>query len=151
MCIRDRGAADDSREGAWAADWPGPRMRIGIHSGPVYFARPPGAAAPQGARPAAVGDAVAVARRLEKAAPAGSVLTSEVVREMAATPFVYASLPDTASLPSGVDNAWLVAGETDLPVQGTARVSLQCYQGPKSGERWARFTDFCIQRLRTAP
>lgn len=108
---RVRRAADDSREGTWAADWPGPRMRIGVHSGPVYFARPPGTAAPQGARPAAVGDAVAVARRLEKAAPAGSVLTSEVVREMAATPFVYASLPDTASLPSGVDNAWLVAGE----------------------------------------
>ena len=23
-----------------ADDWPGPEMRIGIHSGPVYFARP---------------------------------------------------------------------------------------------------------------
>jgi regulation of enolase protein 1 (concanavalin A-like superfamily) len=47
--------------------------------------------------------------------------------------------------------AWLVAGETDLPVQGAPKVSLQCYQGPKSGERWARFTDFYVKRLEPTP
>ena len=34
---RVRGAADDSREGAWAADWPGPRMRIGIHLSLIHI------------------------------------------------------------------------------------------------------------------
>ncbi len=104
---RVRRAAEES----WAGDWPGPRMRIGVHSGPVYFARPPGAAAAQGGRPAAVGDTIAVARLLEKDAPAGSVLTSETVREMAANPFVFTPLPDAAILPAGLGNAVLLVGE----------------------------------------
>lgn len=102
-------AADDSRESAWAGEWPGPRMRIGVHSGPVYFARSPGAAAAPAGRPAAVGDTIAVARRLEKAAPAGAVLTSETVRQLAAGRFVYAPLP--------ADHTVLVVGER-LPQMG---------------------------------
>ena len=46
---------------------------------------------------------------------------------------------------------WAVAGETDLPVKGSPKVSLQCYQGPKSAERWARFTDFRVQWLGQSP
>lgn len=42
---------------------------------------------------------------------------------------------------------WREAGECDLPVRGPAKVSLQCYQGPAQTERWARITDFRIQRL----
>jgi regulation of enolase protein 1 (concanavalin A-like superfamily) len=45
---------------------------------------------------------------------------------------------------------WLVAGETDLPVHGTPQVSLQCYQGPKSRDRWARFTSFYLKRIEAA-
>jgi len=37
-------------------------------------------------------------------------------------------------------------GECDLPAQGAAKASLQVYQGPKSVERWARFTDFSVVR-----
>lgn len=46
-------------------------------------------------------------------------------------------VPDSAT--------WQVAGETDLPAHGPPKISLQCYQGPKAAERWARFTDFTIQ------
>ncbi len=52
-------------------------------------------------------------------------------------------------LPDSAD--WLVAGETDLPVKGSPKASLQCYQGPKSAERWARFTDFRVQWLGPSP
>lgn len=38
------------------------------------------------------------------------------------------------------------AGECDLPAHGAPKVSLQVYQGPKSAERWARFTEFRASR-----
>lgn len=42
--------------------------------------------------------------------------------------------------------AWKLAGECDLPVKGEPKASLQVYQGPKTVERWARFTEFRIVR-----
>jgi regulation of enolase protein 1 (concanavalin A-like superfamily) len=43
--------------------------------------------------------------------------------------------------------SWRDAGECDLPVKGAPKVSLQCYQGPANVERWARLTDFRVQRV----
>jgi len=73
--VRQAGAGNHL---AWADEWPGPQMRVGVHSGPVYFARPPG-----GDRPKAVGDTVAIARRLERLAPVGQVLASAAVQRQA--------------------------------------------------------------------
>lgn len=70
--IRRRVARPDAVP--WMAEWPAPQMRIGVHAGPVYFAKA-GADGPQ----VAIGESVAVARWLERQAPAGSVLTSAVV------------------------------------------------------------------------
>jgi regulation of enolase protein 1 (concanavalin A-like superfamily) len=41
---------------------------------------------------------------------------------------------------------WREAGDCDLPANGVAKVSLQCYQGPADAAHWARITDFCIRR-----
>lgn len=46
----------------------------------------------------------------------------------------------------GKEKDWRLAGECDLPVNGAAKASLQAYQGPKSGERWARFSQFVIRK-----
>ena len=42
----------------------------------------------------------------------------------------------------GEEMEWQVAGECDLPVNGSPKASLQVYQGPKTVERCACFTDF---------
>lgn len=42
---------------------------------------------------------------------------------------------------------WRKAGETDLPVKGDPKITLQFYQGPKDQEHWARVSDFQIRRL----
>lgn len=47
----------------------------------------------------------------------------------------------------GDEKEWHVAGECDLPVNGSPKASLQVYQGPKTGERWARFNSFRIRRI----
>jgi regulation of enolase protein 1 (concanavalin A-like superfamily) len=47
----------------------------------------------------------------------------------------------------GDEKAWRVAGECDLPANGSPKASLQVYQGPKSLERWARFSEFTIRRI----
>ena len=47
---------------------------------------------------------------------------------------------------SDADN-WREAGECDLPVRGTPKVSLQFYGGPAKAEHWARLTEFRIRRL----
>lgn len=94
---RVRGSADDSPDSPWADDWPGPEMRIGIHSGPVYFARPGSRAPKEGvaaARPTAVGDTVAVARGLEELAPVGGVLVSETVFHQAQNQFHYQAVAE---------------------------------------------------------
>jgi regulation of enolase protein 1 (concanavalin A-like superfamily) len=44
------------------------------------------------------------------------------------------------------DKDWQAAGECDLPVKGVAKASVQCYQGPATIERWARITEFRIER-----
>jgi len=43
---------------------------------------------------------------------------------------------------------WQEAGECSLPApaNGTAKISLQCYQGPDKAEHWARITQFRIAR-----
>jgi regulation of enolase protein 1 (concanavalin A-like superfamily) len=45
------------------------------------------------------------------------------------------------------ESDWRLAGLTDLPFNGSPKVSLQCYQGPADAEHWARLWDF---RLETA-
>ncbi len=44
---------------------------------------------------------------------------------------------------------WREAGACDLPApaNGTAKISLQFYQGPADAEHWARATEFQIRRL----
>jgi regulation of enolase protein 1 (concanavalin A-like superfamily) len=44
----------------------------------------------------------------------------------------------------GEEKEWRAAGECSLPVNGSPKASLQAYQGPKTVERWVRFTDFRI-------
>jgi regulation of enolase protein 1 (concanavalin A-like superfamily) len=48
------------------------------------------------------------------------------------------------------ESAWQLAGVTDLPANGDAKVSLQCYQGPRDVERWARLWDFQAEVKRAA-
>lgn len=71
---RVRQARESDAEIDWMRDWTSPLMRIGVHSGPVYFVRSPGSG-----RQTAVGDTILMARHLEKQAPAGQVLTSATV------------------------------------------------------------------------
>lgn len=59
---------------SWAAAWPGPTMRIGIHQGPVFFGK-----AGYGNRRTAVGETVNLAKALEQAAPVGGVLVSSAI------------------------------------------------------------------------
>jgi regulation of enolase protein 1 (concanavalin A-like superfamily) len=40
---------------------------------------------------------------------------------------------------------WTIAGECDLPANGSPQASLQVYQGPKTVERWVRFNAFSIR------
>jgi class 3 adenylate cyclase len=97
---------------SWAGDWPGPDMRIGVHSGPVYFARSAtGGRASVATRPTAVGDTIAVARRLEKQAPAGGVLTSDVVYRRAQSRFYMRPFlgGDAANLED--ESSYLATGE----------------------------------------
>ena len=42
---------------------------------------------------------------------------------------------------------FLLAGETDLPVFGIPKITIQCYQGPLNEERWARIQDFEMTEL----
>jgi regulation of enolase protein 1 (concanavalin A-like superfamily) len=44
----------------------------------------------------------------------------------------------------GDEKDWRAAGQCDLPINGLPKVSLQVYQGPKTFERWARFSEFRI-------
>lgn len=108
---RARRAADDPLDESWVGEWPGPSMRIGVHSGPVFFARAPESGRAPGGRAAAVGDTIALTRRLEKAAPAGGVLASGDVQALAADRFTFAQIPAASASFRGTDNAVLVTGE----------------------------------------
>ena len=46
-------------------------------------------------------------------------------------------------LPDGAKE-WRDAGECDLPVKGTPKISIQAYMGPAKEERWARVTEFRV-------
>jgi regulation of enolase protein 1 (concanavalin A-like superfamily) len=45
------------------------------------------------------------------------------------------------------EKEWQIAGSCDLPRAGQPRVAIQCYQGPKDAERWARISRFKIEQL----
>ena len=49
--------------------------------------------------------------------------------------------------PVGADT-WRDAGTCSLPVHGDPKVSFQVYQGPRDAERWARFSDFRVVRVK---
>ena len=123
---RARRAAADPLDESWVGEWPGPSMRIGVHSGPVYFARSPGSAAerpvtierssiagniPTPSRATAVGETIVKARRLEKQAPAGHVLTSSVVERQARGRFVFTAAP---ALAPERDETYLVKAERPM-------------------------------------
>lgn len=44
------------------------------------------------------------------------------------------------------DQPWRDAGRCDLPIKGSPKVSVQCYQGPSQAEHWARITTFLVQQ-----
>jgi class 3 adenylate cyclase len=109
---RVRRAGNESSGASWMKDWPGPSMRIGIHSGPVYFARASNNAQPaDAARATAVGETVATARRLERLAPIGGVLASAAVYRQAQSRFEMALFPDAGRLPVGSEANYLAKGE----------------------------------------
>ena len=111
---RVRQAADAGQGALWAGDWPGPAMRVGVHSGPVYFARAAGSA-----RLTAVGETIAVARRLEHAAPAGRVLSSAAVVRQAGMQLQFEAAPGelaaAAGRPPG-EAVFVAAGERPDPL-----------------------------------
>lgn len=108
---RVRRAADDLLDELWVGEWPGPSMRVGVHSGPVFFARAPESGRVPGGRAAAVGDTITLTRRLERAAPAGGILASGDVQDLTSDRFVFTQLPVASTSPRGMDSAVLVAGE----------------------------------------
>lgn len=107
---RVRRAAVDASGTAWAAGWPGPSMRIGVHSGVVYYTRAPGGNPLRRGRVNAVGETVAVARRMESLAPVGGVLVSATAAQQAHDRFLIRPLTDTPVDPGG-ESACLVIGE----------------------------------------
>jgi regulation of enolase protein 1 (concanavalin A-like superfamily) len=43
---------------------------------------------------------------------------------------------------------WQDAGNCDLPVKGSPKISIQAYQGPAKAEHWARITEFRIAQAK---
>ena len=121
---RVRRAAAAGEGAAWAADWPGPAMRVGVHSGPVYFARAAGSA-----RLTAVGETIAVARRLEHAAPAGQVLASAAIQRQAGAQLQFAAAPESVAAAAGraaEEAVYLTTGERpDQPTFAPALIAGQ--------------------------
>ena len=107
------------RGAPWAADWPGPAMRVGVHSGPVYFARAAGSA-----RLTSVGETITVARRLEHAAPPGGVLVSAVAQHQADAQLQFTEAPAPLAAAAGRapgEALYLATGEhPDFPSFGPA-------------------------------
>jgi regulation of enolase protein 1 (concanavalin A-like superfamily) len=42
---------------------------------------------------------------------------------------------------------WEIAGDTDLPIHGSPKITIQCYKGPLEVERWAKIWDFTISQI----
>lgn len=116
---RARRAAEDPADESWVGEWPGPNMRIGVHSGPVFFARSQGISRTASGRAAAVGETVAVARRLEKLAPAGGVLTSRITQQQARSDFHFAAAPEFATSLREDDEVYLVRDERPMDIAYT--------------------------------
>jgi adenylate cyclase len=98
---RSRAVTADDETYVWARDWPGPQMRIGVHTGPVYFAQAPGS----GQR-TAVGDTILVGRYLEKRAPPGQVLISSAVYRAIHSQFLVEVLTGRADRPPEIVDGW---------------------------------------------
>ena len=47
----------------------------------------------------------------------------------------------------GNTDKWQEAGACNLPVKGSAKVSVQVYQGPANAERWAKVSEFRLMHL----
>lgn len=107
---RVRRAAANASDVSWAADWPGPSMRIGVHSGVVYYAHGLNGSASWRGRVNAVGETIAVARRMESLAPAGGVLVSASAAQRAQDRFLVQPVADTFAHPDA-ESAYIVVGE----------------------------------------
>ena len=114
---RARRAAEDPLDESWVGEWPGPEMRIGVHSGPVYFVRSPAASRAGIGRATAVGEAVVEARRLEKLAPAGQVLVSDAIQRQNLTRFHFTPAPEYSNHVLESGEAWLVNGERSVDIR----------------------------------
>lgn len=121
---RVREAAAGGAAAHWAGGWPGPSMRIGVHSGPVYFARAAGSG-----RLSAVGETIAIARRLERAAPPAQVLASAAVYRQAQAHFqLEPAQPQVAAAVArgAPENVYLATGERmEVPAFSPALVAGQ--------------------------
>lgn len=111
---RARLAAEDPLDESWVGEWPGPSMRIGVHSGPVYFVRTPSVLRGRGGRATAVGEAVVEARRLEKLCPAGRVLTSGATKRQNNDRFTFSPAPGLSNPLLEDGEAYLVTGERPI-------------------------------------
>jgi hypothetical protein len=89
-------------------------MRVGVHSGPVYFARAAGSA-----RLTAVGETIAVARRLEHAAPDGQVLASAAVQRQAGAQLQFAAAPEGVVAAAGRADEAIYLATGERPDQST--------------------------------
>lgn len=103
---RVRQAAASGEAAPWVSDWPGPGMRIGVHSGPVYFTR-----AASGGRLTATGETLAVARRLERAAPPSQVLASASVMRQTQARFQMSPPPEATARRMMGEETYVVSGE----------------------------------------
>lgn len=122
---RARSANRPAGDVNWAAGWPGPAMRIGVHAGPLVIARQPA-----GRRRVLLGESWRVAQLLQECAEPGEVVASAVVWDAAHTAFemqphqgkttempVYRVIaprpPDPASPVSRPDDLPALAGRRD--------------------------------------
>lgn len=53
----------------------------------------------------------------------------------------------TGSFRPNGSGEWRTAGQCDLPGPGRPRIAIQCYQGLKDQEHWARISSFKIKEL----
>ncbi len=125
---RARHAAGDPAGPSWAGGWPGPDMRIGVHSGIVYYAHAPDNGAARRGRGAArgeynvvgdvyaVGETIAVAHRLEELAPAGGVLASATAAREAHNRFIFEPFAGSHA-DTDEEKALLVIGERSAPME----------------------------------
>ncbi len=89
---RARHAALLASGAEWAADWPGPAMRIGVHAGPLVITSPEA-----GRQRIVAGETLRTAQLLEHRAAPGEVLVSQPVWLAAQPAFQLEPTPDDGS------------------------------------------------------